>query len=91
MGPTAQDFRAAFGLGEDDKHISTVDADGVALAAIQAIYRLSLEKDAQLRKQQAQIQEQQALLQELQAELALVKARLTRSDKAQIAALELQE
>ena len=38
MGPMAQDFKAAFGVGEDDKHISTVDADGVALAAIQALY-----------------------------------------------------
>lgn len=33
----AQDFRAAFGLGEDDKHISTLEAEGVALAAIQAL------------------------------------------------------
>jgi hypothetical protein len=31
----AQDFRAAFGLGEDDKHISTMDEGGVALAAVQ--------------------------------------------------------
>ena len=38
MGPTAQDFYAAFGLGEDERHISTVDADGVALAAIQGLY-----------------------------------------------------
>ena len=91
LGPMAQDFRAAFGLGSDDKHISTVDADGVALAAIQALYRLSLDKDAQLRKQQAQIQEQQALLQELQAELAVVKAQLTRSDDNQVAVLKLQE
>jgi hypothetical protein len=35
MGPTAQDFRAAFGLGPNDTTISVVDADGVALAAIQ--------------------------------------------------------
>jgi hypothetical protein len=39
MGPMAQDFYAAFGLGVDDKHISTVDADGVAFAAIQALYQ----------------------------------------------------
>ena len=26
MGPMAQDFHAAFGLGEDEKHISAVDA-----------------------------------------------------------------
>ncbi|HEX9950657.1 MAG TPA: tail fiber domain-containing protein [Rubricoccaceae bacterium] len=38
MGPTAQDFHAAFGLGgEDSTHIATVDADGVALAAVQAL------------------------------------------------------
>ena len=44
----AQEFRAAFGLGVDDKHISTVDADGVALAAAQALYRLLQEKDKQI-------------------------------------------
>lgn len=38
LGPVAQDFYAAFGLGESDTHISTVDADGVALAAIQGLY-----------------------------------------------------
>jgi len=37
LGPVAQDFRAAFGLGTDDKTIGTVDADGVALAAIQGL------------------------------------------------------
>jgi hypothetical protein len=37
VGPVAQDFYAAFGVGSDDKHISTVDADGVALAAIQGL------------------------------------------------------
>lgn len=37
LGPMAQDFRAAFGLGPDDRHITMVDADGVALAAIQAL------------------------------------------------------
>jgi hypothetical protein len=42
MGPMAQDFHAAFGLGASDRHITTTDADGVALAAIQALYRLHL-------------------------------------------------
>jgi hypothetical protein len=55
IGPMAQDFHAAFGVGEDDKHISTVDADGVALAAIQGLYQLVREKDAQLTAQQRQI------------------------------------
>jgi hypothetical protein len=39
IGPMAQDFHAAFGVGPDDKHIATVDADGVALAAIQGLNR----------------------------------------------------
>ena len=37
IGPMAQDFSAAFQVGADDKHIATVDADGVALAAIQGL------------------------------------------------------
>jgi hypothetical protein len=37
IGPTAQDFHGAFGLGEDPLRISTIDADGVALAAVHAL------------------------------------------------------
>ena len=37
VGPTAQDFRAAFGLGESDVRIGSVDADGIALAAVKAL------------------------------------------------------
>ena len=37
LGPTAQDFRAAFGLGDFPLRINTIDADGVALAAVKAL------------------------------------------------------
>jgi hypothetical protein len=37
VGPTAQEFRAAFGLGTNDTTISTVDADGASMLAIQAL------------------------------------------------------
>jgi hypothetical protein len=37
VGPMAQDFRAAFGLGADDRHINTLDPDGISLKAIQAL------------------------------------------------------
>jgi hypothetical protein len=37
MGPTAQDFRAAFGLGDFPLRINTIDADGVALAGVRAL------------------------------------------------------
>ena len=48
VGPMAQDFYSAFGLGTDDKHIATVDADGVALAAIQGLNQIVKEKDARI-------------------------------------------
>jgi trimeric autotransporter adhesin len=37
IGPTSQDFHALFGVGSDDKSISTVDPAGVALVAIQQL------------------------------------------------------
>ncbi|HWX18873.1 MAG TPA: tail fiber domain-containing protein [Candidatus Binatia bacterium] len=48
LGPMAQDFYAAFAVGMDEKHISMVDADGVALAAIQALNEKLNQKDAEL-------------------------------------------
>ncbi len=48
IGPTAQDFRAAFGLGEDPLRISTIDADGVALRAIQALEARTREQNETL-------------------------------------------
>jgi hypothetical protein len=39
FGPMAQDFYAAFGVGTDDRHITSIDEDGVALAAIKALHR----------------------------------------------------
>ena len=47
IGPMAQDFYAAFGVGDDDRHICTVDASGVALAAIQELYKMLQEKEAE--------------------------------------------
>lgn len=37
LGPVAQDFHAAFGLGRDAEHIAPGDLAGVALAAVQAL------------------------------------------------------
>jgi len=48
IGPMAQDFHAAFGLGDSDKAIATIDADGVTLAAIQALHKMVKERDAKL-------------------------------------------
>ena len=56
VGPTAQDFYAAFETGASDKTITTVDADGVALAAIQGLYEMLQEKDAELEALRAQVE-----------------------------------
>jgi hypothetical protein len=48
IGPMAQDFHAAFHVGEDERFISVVDAQGVAFAAIQGLHALVREKDAQI-------------------------------------------
>jgi hypothetical protein len=37
IGPMAQDFAALFGVGDDDRHIHPIDAQGVTLAAIQGL------------------------------------------------------
>ena len=63
LGPVAQDFHAAFGLGTDDKHISTVDADGVALAAIQG---LNQKLETQVKTKQAQIESLEKRLADLE-------------------------
>ncbi len=49
MGPMAEDFKATFGLAGDGKSIATVDADGVALAAIQGLNQKLEAENAQLR------------------------------------------
>lgn len=38
IGPMAEDFRAAFGFGADDRTLAPSDVGGVALAAIQAVH-----------------------------------------------------
>jgi trimeric autotransporter adhesin len=69
LGPMAQDFRAAFGLGELPTAIATVDADGVALAAIQGLNRKLEERAAALERElkvrTAEIRELQQSVKEL--------------------------
>ncbi len=56
IGPTAQDFAARFSVGADNKHIATVDADGVALAAIQGLAQVVEEQRALLAHQQKELE-----------------------------------
>ena len=63
IGPMAQDFREAFALGRDEKHITSVDADGVALAAIQGLNEV-------LREQREAIEKLETRSRELEERLA---------------------
>jgi len=72
IGPMAQDFHAAFGVGPDDKHIATVDADGVALAAIQGLNR----------KLEDELKRRDAENAELRKELSAIKALLVKAVQA---------
>jgi len=55
MGPVAQDFRAAFGLGDSDRRITSVDSDGVALAALRALQQRAAQRDAAIAARAARI------------------------------------
>ncbi len=69
MGPMAQDFYKAYSLGHDEKGISTLDADGVALAAIQGLYDLVKENREVIETKETEIAELKAQLAELKSRL----------------------
>jgi hypothetical protein len=74
IGPTAQDFRAAFGLGDFPLRINTIDASGVALGGVRAL-------EARTRG----LPERTAALdtenQALRAEMAALRERLARLER----------
>jgi len=77
IGPTAQDFYAAFDVGLDDKSICTVDADGVALAAIQGLNQKvdagSQRSEVRSRMLEERLQQKETEITELRQELTELK------------------
>lgn len=72
MGPTSQDFYAAFKLGDSDKSINNTDAQGVALAAIKGLYQ----ENQQLQKQVSSLQKLGAQNRDLTRRLGELDKRL---------------
>jgi hypothetical protein len=80
VGPMAQDFHQAFGLGSDDKTIATVDASGIALAAIQGLKR-HVEKQAEaLATRDERIQQLESSVAELRSLVQRLAESKTQSD-----------
>jgi len=78
IGPTAQDFKAAFGVGANDKSISTIDPSGIALAAIKALNS----KMQELNAKTSQLEDQAREITQLKAELDAIKAMLQKQADA---------
>jgi hypothetical protein len=79
LGPTAQDFRAAFGLGDSERSITTVDADGVMLASLQALQQRLAARQAMIDARAARIEALRARVVALEAtaaDVTLLKAAL---------------
>ena len=75
VGPMAQDFYAAFGLGNSDKRISMIDAAGIALAAVKALTERLEEKEARIAELEKRLARQEELAARIQA-LEAVTVRL---------------
>lgn len=82
MGPMAQDFREAFALGESETRISTLDADGVALAAIQGLNAKLEAIVAEQAKENARLRAALADLRSLQEEVASLRAARSRTQRS---------
>ncbi len=66
----AQDFKAAFGLGKDEKFIEFVDEEGVALAAIQGLNQKVEQRDAEIKELKQELTELKVRVKQLAPEPA---------------------
>jgi hypothetical protein len=78
VGPMAQDFYAAFKVGEDDRHITTIDEDGVALAAIKSLYEDSERNNVSAERENAALRENVSTMQH---ELTQLMAKVERLEQ----------
>jgi len=76
MGSMAEEFAEAFGLGDDEGQISTVDADGVAFAAIRGLAERLEEQAETIEHQRDRIEELEAEREAREERLVAVEAEL---------------
>jgi cell shape-determining protein MreC len=87
IGPTAQDFKKVFGVGENDKSISTIDPSGIALAAIKELHR----QNAALKDQVAELSKKAARIDELQKQIDDLKKSAAQTDQLRAQIKELSD
>jgi hypothetical protein len=73
IGPIAEEFYKAFNVGIDDKHISTIDPSGVALAGIQQLIKENEEFKQTIGQLQKELESQQAIHEKQDDELRKLK------------------
>jgi hypothetical protein len=57
IGPVAQDFHATFGVGSDDRTIASMDAAGISLASVKALYLKTIEQQREIERLRSHIEE----------------------------------
>lgn len=82
MGPMAQDFHAAFQLGDSDTRIATIDPDGVALAGVQALDERTTQQQQRIEALQKDLQAKDQALAALAQRLQQLEQQLSRLRKA---------
>ncbi len=76
MGPMAEDFTDAFELGPNDRSINSINADGVAFAAIKGPSRRLAAKNQRIEEQDDRIAELESETEELRARLGNLESRV---------------
>jgi len=81
IGPMAQDFKAAFKVGGDDKSIAIVDASGIALAAIKGLSEKNEKLETQIKEASTQLAVKDAEIKALKERLDKLEKLISRLDK----------
>ncbi len=76
VGPMAQEFHAAFGLGDDPTRISPLDVGGIALAGVKELQQQAHDYHAEVASLQQQLGEKDRQLEEMQARMGRLEALL---------------
>lgn len=90
LGPMAEYFYAAFGLGADEKHIAPHNMAGVALAAAKMLTEQRKQQLGTIARQQDLIEAQEQRITELEAQNQVIRSSLVDLDDIREQLLRIQ-